>query len=125
MEKKYNYLVEVTFYTPGEYDMDTEAENYLISSDYEITEEEMRKMLNETNKYLDLSYGYDDDEIKKSPISFSYEDEGMNIDTLISGLEEYSKTKICPTCQLEQKQYPFIVYGMYKIEQWQSDELRK
>ena len=103
------YLLNVTFYAGSDDPEDIDNDWFLLCVDKEITKNEMEKIFTEVNKLLDCF----DDEEKDFPIS--YED-GLNVWTLIDGVEIYTKGKIerfkdeCGTITID---------NYYVIEQWQ------
>ena len=106
------YLLNVTFYAGSDDPQDTDRGLFLLSVDKEILEDEMKKIFDETNRLLN-SYD-DEDEERDFPISY---EEGINIDTLMKGIEVYTEGKIEEISNNTQN----IGHtdALYVIEQWQ------
>ena len=104
-----NYLLNVTFCAGSDDVEDTDRGLYLLSSNENITEEEMKNIFRKVNKLLDCF----DDNYDKFPISY---EQGVNIDTLISGVEIYTGGKakyIKSGCNSLSD-----IDSYYQIEQW-------
>jgi len=104
------YVLKVTFYAGSDDPEDTDKGTYVLSVDKKISKKEMEKIFAEVNYLLDP---YEEKENEDFPLS--YED-GLNIDTLMDGIELYTKGKVD---ELGEHGYGFFVEGVYEIEQWQ------
>ena len=102
------YLLNVTFYAGSDDTEDTDKGCFLLSADKEITENEMTTIFRKVNELLDTF-----NEESSFPISY---DLGLNINTLMKGVEIYTKGKIevlCNNCG------NIKIDNYYIIEQWQ------
>jgi hypothetical protein len=107
MDKEKKYLLDVTFYAGSDDPEDTDKGLYILSVKKDIEEAEMKEMFKTVNKLLDVY----DEEDTAFPISY---EEGINIDTLMSGIEFYLKGKV------KKVKKPNITADNYfVIEQWQ------
>ena len=110
------YLLNVTFYAGSDDPEDTDRDMFLLSVDKEYSEKEMKKTFKNANKMLRWSdYDDDDDESEEFPIS--YEEEGININTLMEGVRILTKGKVeevYSNCGKIEN-----IDNCYVIEQWQ------
>jgi hypothetical protein len=83
---KYTYLLNVIFCAGSDDPEDVDRGIYLLTVEKNISEEEMTEIFKKVNSLLDEFN--DDDEAADFPVS--YED-GLNIDTLMEGIEIYTK----------------------------------
>ena len=106
---KYLYLLNVTFYAGSDEPEDTDKALFLLSVDEEISEIEMENIFKEVNELLDTY-----NENSNFPISY---EQGLNIDTLIEGVEIYTKGN----CLAFYSNYGVLdgINNYYEIEQWQ------
>ena len=103
------YLLDVTFYAGSDNPEDVDNDLFILCIDKEITKNEMENIFIEVNKLLDCF----DDEEKDFPVSY---ENGLNVWTLIEGVETYTKGKI----ERFYDEYGAIVIdNYYVIEQWQ------
>ena len=103
------YLLDVTFYAGSDDLEDVDNGLFLLHIDKEITKKEMENIFIEVNKLLD----YFNDEENDFPIS--YED-GLNICTLMDGVEFYTKGKVE---EFKDECGTVVIDNYYVIEQWQ------
>lgn len=104
------YLLNVTFYAGSDDPEDTDRDMFVLNVDREISESEMIDIFETVNELLE-----DYDEEYDFPIS--YEDGGININTLMEGIELYTKGKIeevYSNCKKIKN-----IDNCYVIEQWQ------
>lgn len=107
--KKHLYLLNVTFYAGSNDPEDTDRELFVLSVEEEIAESEMRNIFEKVNSLLDT---FNEDAI--FPISY---EQGLNINTLIEGVEIYTKGKaieLNSNCERLD-----VIDNYYVIEQWQ------
>lgn len=107
---KIRYLLNVTFYAGSDDAEDIDRGLYLISLDKPVTYEEISEIFRTVNKLLD-PYKEETDDF---PISYNC---GLNIDTLMEGIEIYTKAKVEPLAN----EYGKVEYidDVYFLEQWQ------
>ena len=106
------YLLYVTFYAGSDDKEDTEKDLFLLCMDKEITEMEMKNIFKKVNKLLDTFY----QEFAEVEFPISYE-QGLNINTLMEGVEIYTKGKVEEVYSNCGKIKDVDNY--YVIEQWQ------
>ena len=107
----YKYLLNVTFYAGSDEPEDVDKGMYLLSVEHQISQHEMDKIFETVNNLLD-SYNT---EANNFPIF--YYDNGLNIDTLMEGVEIYTKgTVIRP---LSDHGRIDNIDNYYVISQWQ------
>lgn len=106
------YLLNVTFYAGSNDEKDTDRGLFVLIVDKEYTEIEIKNIFEEVNRLLDTF----NQEIGEAEFSISYE-QGSNINTLMEGIEIYTKgkvTEVYSNCgKIE------MVDNYYVIEQWQ------
>ena len=107
----YRYLLNVVFYAGSNAPEDTDRDLYILTSDEEISEEEMFSIFETVNGLLI------DDE---NDFPFSYDEHGVNITTLMDGVQEYTKSKV----EEVYTQFGTIenIENFYYIEQWQQEK---
>lgn len=107
---KSKYLLNVTFYAGSDDPEDIDRGMYLIFLDRPVTFEEIGKIFQKVNKLLDP---YKEDS-ENFPISYA---NGLNVDTLMEGIEIYTNGKVEPL----DNEYGSIEIcdGVYFLEQWQ------
>ena len=103
------YLLNVTFYAGSDDIEDIDKALFLLSVEKEITESEMKNIFKEVNSLLDTF-----NEDTNFPISY---EQGLNINTLIEGVEIYTKGKATEFYSNYGKLNDINNY--YMIEQWQ------
>ena len=107
-----DYLLDVTFFAGSDDLEDMDRGLYLLSVDKEYSEEEMTKVFNKVNGLLDTF----NEEEEAQEFLLSY-DVGLNIDTLMEGVEMYTEGKVIKvqgdSGSVEKIDNCFI------IEQWQ------
>ena len=104
------YLLNVAFYAGSDDPEDTDRDLFILNVDKEISEKEMTHIFGVVNSLLD-PYRDDDEECE-----LSYND-GLNINTLMEGVELYTKGKV-------EEVYSNCgaitdIDNYYVIEQWQ------
>ena len=102
---QYSYLTDLTFYAGDNDKENTDRGIYILKSSEFYTDFQMTKLIADINKKLN-DYEKDDD----GP---SYED-GINIDTLIDGIEYYTKIKVIPA-----ECFQGFIDCCYKLTIWQ------
>lgn len=107
----YNYLLNVTFCAGDDDPEDVDRGTYLLTVNNSISEKEMIEIFKKVNSLLDTFN--EDDEAVNFPVS--YED-GLNIDTLMEGVEIYTKASVKPITKNCGK---LTADNYYIIEQWQ------
>ena len=106
-----NYLLNVTFYAGSNDEEDTDRGLYVLSIDKNIEEEEMENIFETVNELLNIfDDDLEEDEERGFPISY---DDGININTLMRGIEIYTNGKI------KKARRNINVDDCYTIEQWQ------
>ena len=109
--KMKNYLLNVTFYAGSDDKEDTDRGLYILSVNKNIEEEEMENIFESVNELLNI---FDDDleegEERGFPISY---DDGINIDTLMHGIEIYTNGTI------KKARKNIKADNCFTIEQWQ------
>lgn len=108
---KYTYLLNVTFCAGSNDPEDVDRGICLLTVNRSISEEEMTEIFKKVNSLLDTFN--EDDETIDFPVS--YED-GLNIDTLMEGIETYTKGSVKPVIK---NCGELTVDNYYVIEQWQ------
>ena len=109
-----NYLLNVTFFAGSDDPQDVDTGLYLLSVDKEISKQEMENIFSKVNSLL-------------SPFNYSNEAEefllsydcGLNIDTLMEGVEMYLEGKIQKLDAKDGYVFNNCIYKFYFIEQWQ------
>ena len=109
------YLLNVTFYAGSNAEEYTDKGLFLLNTDKILSEEKIISIFKKVNNFLN---DYDEDEIdakgKNFPISYGM---GLNIYTLMKGIEIYTKGKIKELCHNQGEIQNINNY--YVIEQWQ------
>ena len=103
------YLLDVTFYAGSDTPEDVDHDLFMLCVDKEITKNEMENIFIEVNKLLDCF----DDKEKDFPVSY---ENGLNIWTLIEGVEVYTKGKIE---RFKDECGAIAIDNYYIIKQWQ------
>ena len=103
------YLLNVTFYAGSDEPEDIDKGMYLLTTEKPISQDEMDKIFEEVNSQLDSF-----NEITDFPFSY---DDGLNIDTLMEGVEYYTKGNIIQLYSDYGKIHDIDNY--YMISQWQ------
>lgn len=103
----HKYLLDVTFYAGSDAPGDIDRGLFILNVDKEISEKEIKNIFGIVNMLLD-PYRDDGEEFSLSYYA------GLNINTLIEGVEIYTKGKI-------EKAYNNCgkIDNCYIIEQWQ------
>ena len=109
------YLLNVTFYAGSSIEEDTDRGLFVLCVDKEFSAREMMDILQKVNELLN---DYDEDEIDARganfPISYGM---GLNIYTLMDGVEIYTKGEVRELCHNQGGVGGVDNY--YVIEQWQ------
>lgn len=105
------YLLNVTFYAGSNDEEDTDRGLYLLSVDKNLNAEEIEDIFETVNEFLNV---FDDEleEGEKRDFPISYDD-GINIDTLMRGIEIYTGGKI------KKVRRKINADDYFTIEQWQ------
>ena len=111
--KKYNYLLNVTFFAGSDDLMDTDRGVYLLMLDKKVSFEEMKNIFCKVNHLL--SPYLDEDEYEKKDFPYSYE-AGLNIYTLMEGVCYYTNGQIIEFDNLRGELH---IDDCYSILQWQ------
>lgn len=107
----YKYLLNVKFCAGSDDINDTDTGLYLLCSKNTISETEMKQFFKEANELLD-PYKHESGETD-FPISYN---EGLNIDTLMNGVQIHTSTHIDKLCT---NMGGLTIDNYYEIEQWQ------
>ena len=107
-----NYLLNVTFYAGTDEAEDTDKGVFLLSVDKEYSESEMKDIFRIVNSLLDTFN--ENDEALEFPMSY---DDGLNLNTLMNGVEIYTKGKVMEVYNNFGKIEK--IDNCYVIEQWQ------
>lgn len=110
------YLLNVTFYAGSTYEEDTDRGLFLLEvEDKEFSKSELIQVFEEVNRLLN---DYDCDEIDAKgtnfPISYGM---GLNIYTLLNGIEIYTEGKVTDVCDEHGKITDIDNY--YEIKIWE------
>ena len=107
--KSYLYLLNITFYAGSDEPEDVDKDLLLLHVDRKITESEMKDIFIKVNSLLDTF-----NENADFPISY---EQGLNLDTLMEGIEIYTKGKFVG---FDSDCGPLNgIDNYYVIEQWQ------
>lgn len=104
-------MLNVIFHAGSDSPFDTDKGLYILEIEKEISYSEMQKIFTETNRLCDTFS--DDEDAINFPISY---EEGLNISTLMNGIEIYTKGTIK---KIENMSGRFEISDVYEIEQWQ------
>lgn len=104
------YLLEVTFYAETNSYADTDRGLFLIETEVAKSELEFRLIFEAVNNNLN------DTEETSTTISYCYEINGCNLDTLMHGVEKYMN---CKVEEIRPGFGAFAVDNYFKITQWQ------
>lgn len=113
-DNKFVYLLNVTFYAGSDSDDDTDNDTILIYTDKKISYADMVAVFNKVNDLLNFEYDEDNETDAEFPIS--YED-GINLETLIDGVEIYTEYTIKYLKDYEGSMP--LIENYYNITQWQ------
>lgn len=106
-----HYLLDVTFCAGSDEPEDTDKGLYLLTTDNYYSADEMKQMFSKVNSLLDPLA--ESDETQEFEISY---DDGLNIQTLMAGVEEYSGGKVE---KLVSNIGRLDITDFYVIEPWQ------
>lgn len=107
-----NYLLYVTFCAGSCEVEDTDTGLYVLSTEKEMDKVDILEMFEEVNALLDP---YDRGN-NNFPISY---EQGLNIDTLMEGVEIYAKGKVREIEEDNGNNAIGYIDNFYEIEQWQ------
>ena len=107
-----NYLLYVTFCAGSCKEEDTDTRLYVLSIEKEMDKVDILEMFEEVNALLDPY----DRENNNFPISY---EQGLNIDTLMEGVEIYAKGKVREIEEDNGNNTIGYIDNFYEIEQWQ------
>ena len=105
------YLLNVTFYAGSNAEEDTDKGLFILRTENSISKLEMKDIFKEVNRLCD-AYS-DDEDVLAFPVT--YED-GLNINTLMQGVEEFTKGQVRVVIDMFGH---LEVNDVYMIEQWQ------
>lgn len=89
-----NYMLNVKFCAGSDESTDVDTGLYLMETDKDLSKSDVEEVFGTVNGYLSVSV--DDEGYSDTPIESCYAEMGLNIHTLIQGVQEYSKAKIIP-----------------------------
>ena len=113
------YLLNVTFYAGSDDPEDTDRGMFVLNVDKEITESEMEEIFETVNEILNIDFADDlSEEYGEEYLGYPcYYETGINIHTLMEGIELYTKGQVKELKTGRKKIKDMDAY--YIIEQWQ------
>ena len=110
------YLLNVTFYAGSTYEEDIDRGLFLLDvEDKEFSKSELIEVFEEVNRLLNY-YDYDEIDAKGTNFPISY-GMGLNIYTLMDGVEIYTEGKVIEVCDECGKSTDIDNY--YEIKIWE------
>lgn len=106
------YLLNVTFYAGSDDIEDTDTGLYILEINNLVFKTEMERIFDKVNSLCNISLNEED----AKDINFATYKDGANIDTLMNGVEAYTKGKII---KMESNCGSLCIDNYYDIEQWQ------
>ena len=79
------YLLNITFYAGSKDELDTDRGLYIYKSKDEIDKQDFVNLFSKASKLLSE---------EDSEFTYSYNSDGLNLDTLVKGVETFTKDKI-------------------------------
>lgn len=112
MDNKYYYVVALTFFAGSNDEEDTDRRIYVLKSPKPYTKSELSELISKANEKCQ------DDEADGDSTHYSYEQNGVNIDTLMNEVVLLSNANMV---EFDENSFfnGLTINGIYQIEQWQ------